>query len=223
MWVDRGLTPPMPDIIVRPGCTEEVSKILKIANYYKIPVNIWGGGSGSQGGALPMAGGIMMDMKRMSHLIEIDEVSRTITAEAGMIFQQLEWYANERGYSCQHIPSCLTCGTIGGALGPPGHRHHVHQVRQDRRPCASAWKWFCPTATSSTPCPCPSTRQALTSIEIFIGSEGTLGVITKATFKLFEQPESRQLPRVSVPGYAFRLHGGPGHHAEGEALHPAVL
>ena len=54
MWVDHGLTPPMPDIIVRPGCTEEVSKILKIANYYKIPVNIWGGGSGSQGGALPM-------------------------------------------------------------------------------------------------------------------------------------------------------------------------
>ena len=39
--------------------------------------------------------------------------------------------------------------------------------------------------------------------EIFIGSEGTLGVITKATFKLFEQPESRQAPRVPVPGYAF--------------------
>ena len=52
MWEDRGQTPPMPDYIVRPGCTEEVSKILKIANYYKIPVNIWGGGSGSQGGTL---------------------------------------------------------------------------------------------------------------------------------------------------------------------------
>ena len=90
MWVDRGMTPPMPDIIVRPGSAVEVSKILKIANYYKIPVNIWGGGSGSQGGALPMAGGIMLDMKRMCRLIEIDEVSRTITAEAGMIFQQLE-------------------------------------------------------------------------------------------------------------------------------------
>ena len=116
MWVDRGEKPPMPDWIVRPGSSVEVSKILKIANYYKIPVNIWGGGSGSQGGALPMAGGIMMDMKRMNHLIEMDEVSRTITAEAGMIFQQLEWYANERGYSCQHIPSCLTCGTIGTML-----------------------------------------------------------------------------------------------------------
>ena len=90
MWEDRGQTPPMPDWIVRPGCAQEISKILKIANYYKLPVNVWGGGSGSQGGALPMAGGLMLDMKRMNRLHEIDEISRTITAEAGMIFQQLE-------------------------------------------------------------------------------------------------------------------------------------
>ena len=67
-----------------------------------------------------MAGGIALDIKRMNKLIEIDEQSRTITAETGMIFQQLEWYANERGYSCMHIPSCLTCGTIGGALAHRG-------------------------------------------------------------------------------------------------------
>ena len=89
MWQDRGQTPPMPDWIVRPGSAAEVSKVLKIANYYKIPVHIWGGGSGSQGGALPMSGGILMDMKRMNRLIAIDTESRTITAEAGMIFQQL--------------------------------------------------------------------------------------------------------------------------------------
>ena len=105
MWQDRGAEGPLPDIIVRPGCTEEVSKVLKIANYYKIPVHTWGGGSGSQGGALPMAGGILLDMKKMNHLIELDENAHSITAEAGMIFQQLEWYANEKGFSCMHIPS----------------------------------------------------------------------------------------------------------------------
>lgn len=52
-WQDAGEQGPMPDIIVRPGTTEEVSKVMKIANYYKIPVTTWGGGSGSQGGALP--------------------------------------------------------------------------------------------------------------------------------------------------------------------------
>ena len=49
MWADRGMTPPMPDIVVRPGSAQEVSKIMKVANYYKMPVNIWGGGSGSRG------------------------------------------------------------------------------------------------------------------------------------------------------------------------------
>ena len=122
MWQDRGAEGPKPDVIVRPGSTEEVSKVLKIANYYKIPVHTWGGGSGSQGGALPMAGGILLDMKRMNKLISIDENTHSITTEAGMIFQQLEWYANEKGFSCMHIPSCLTCGTIGGARYFPWRR-----------------------------------------------------------------------------------------------------
>ena len=68
MWADRGRRPPQADYIVRPGSSEEVSKILKIANYYKIPVHTWGGGSGSQGGALPMAGGLV-SILNTGHLI----------------------------------------------------------------------------------------------------------------------------------------------------------
>ena len=191
MWADRGQTPPMPDWIVRPGSSQEVSKVLKIANYYKIPVNIWGGGSGSQGGALPMAGGIMLDMKRMNHLIEIDEVSRVITAEAGMIFQQLEWYANEKGYSCQHIPSCLTCGTIGGALGHRGIGIMSTKYGKIDDQCVSM-EVVLPNGDIINTLPVPKHAAGPDLNQIFIGSEGTLGVITKATFKLFEQPESRK-------------------------------
>ncbi len=198
MWADRGQTPPMPDWIVRPGCTEEVSKILKIANYYKIPVNIWGGGSGSQGGALPMAGGIMMDMKRMSRLIAIDETSRTITAEAGMIFQQLEWYANERGYSCQHIPSCLTCGTLGGALGHRGIGIMSTKYGKIDDQCLSM-EVVLPNGDIINTLPVPKHAAGPDLNQIFIGSEGTLGVITQATFKLFEQPESRKFSAYLFP------------------------
>ena len=198
MWADRGQVPPMPDWIVRPGSSEEVSKVLKIANYYKIPVHIWGGGSGSQGGALPMAGGIMMDMKRMSRLIELDEVSRTITAEAGMIFQQLEWYANERGYSCQHIPSCLTCGTIGGALGHRGIGIMSTKYGKIDDMCVSM-EVVLPNGDIINTLPVPKHAAGPDLNQIFIGSEGTLGVITKATFKLFEQPECRQFRAFLFP------------------------
>ena len=198
MWADRGQVPPMPDWIVRPGSSEEVSKVLKIANYYKIPVHIWGGGSGSQGGALPMAGGIMMDMKRMSHLIELDEESRTITAEAGMIFQQLEWYANEKGYSCMHIPSCLTCGTIGGALGHRGIGIMSTKYGKIDDMCISM-EVVLPNGDIINTLPVPKHAAGPDLNQIFIGSEGTLGVITKATFKLFEQPENRQFRAFLFP------------------------
>ena len=68
MWADRGQRLPTPEWIVCPGSPEEISRILKIANYYKIPVNIWGGGSGSQGGALPNGRRHMIDRKKMNKL-----------------------------------------------------------------------------------------------------------------------------------------------------------
>lgn len=198
MWADRGQIPPMPDFIVCPDNSLEVSKILKIANYYKIPVNIWGGGSGSQGGALPMAGGILIDMKRMCRLIALDEESRTITAEAGMIFQQLEWYANEKGYSCQHIPSCLTCGTVGGALGHRGIGIMSTKYGKIDDQCINM-EIVLPNGDIMNTLPVPKHAAGPDLNQIFIGSEGTLGVITKATFKLFDEPESRQFRAFLFP------------------------
>ena len=84
MYVDRGEIPPLADFIVYPGSAGEVSRVLVIANYYKIPVYPWGGGSGSQGGALPVKGGILLDTKRMNRVLDFDEKSMTVTVEAGM-------------------------------------------------------------------------------------------------------------------------------------------
>ncbi|MEA5015719.1 MAG: FAD-binding oxidoreductase [Candidatus Limiplasma sp.] len=198
MWADRGQTPPMPDWIVCPNSKEEISKLLKIANYYKLPVHVWGGGSGSQGGALPMSGGLMIDMKRMSRLLELNEFSRTITAEAGMIFQQLEWYANEKGYSCQHIPSCLTCGTIGGALAHRGIGIMSTKYGKIDDQCLSL-EVVLPNGDIINTLPVPKHAAGPDLNQIFIGSEGTLGIITQATFKLFEQPESRKFRAFLFP------------------------
>lgn len=207
MWEDHGAEGPMADVIVRPGSSEEVSRILKIANYYKLPVHTWGGGSGSQGGALPMAGGILLDMKRMNHLISIDENAHSITAEAGMIFQQLEWYANERGYSCMHIPSCLTCGTIGGALGHRGVGILASRYGKIDDMCMSM-EVVLPNGDIMNTLPVPKHAAGPDLNQIFIGLEGTLGVITKATFRLFEQPECRRHRGFMFPDLTAGLEAG---------------
>ncbi len=75
MWADRGLRMPEGDFIVAPKDAKEVSAVLKIANYYKIPVTTWGAGGGTQGGAIPVCGGIVLDTKRMNRIwINVNKV-----------------------------------------------------------------------------------------------------------------------------------------------------
>ena len=120
MWLDRGQPLPAPDFIVHPASAQEISEIMRIANKYKIPVVPWGGGSGTQGGAAPVAGGIIVDTKRLNQIIEIDEKSLTVTAQAGINGTQLEWALNERGLTLPHYPASANCATLGGYLAPRG-------------------------------------------------------------------------------------------------------
>ena len=191
MVLDKGGKPALPDYVVRPGSAEEVSKILKIANYYKLPVQTWGGGSGSQGGALPMAGGILLDIKRMNRLLDINLDAGTITCETGMIFQTLEWYANEQGYSVMHLPSCLTCCTVGGALAHNGIGILSTKYGKIDDQVLSL-EVVLPNGDIINTLPVPKHSSGPNLLGFFVGSEGTLGVMTKATFRIVRQPEVRR-------------------------------
>lgn len=190
MWADKGLTPPAADFIVRPGSTEEVSKVLKIANYYKLPVTTWGGGSGSQGGALPMAGGILLDIKRMNKLIDLNIEAGYVTCETGMIFDTLEQICNEKGYSVMHLPSCLTCCTVGGALAHNGIGILSTKYGKMDDMCLSL-EVVLPNGDVINTLPVPKHSSGPNLVPFFVGSEGTLGVMTKARFKIVKQPQTR--------------------------------
>ena len=111
---------PKADFIVSPADARETSKVLKIANYYKIPVTVWGGGGGTQGGALPVCEGILLDTKRMNKIYEVNTDSMYIECGTGAIYKHIEWAANEKGYATMHYPSSLTCSTVGGFLAHRG-------------------------------------------------------------------------------------------------------
>lgn len=191
MWVDRGETPPVADWIVYPGSPEEVSAVLKIANYYKIPVTPWGGGAGSQGGAMPVRGGIIMDTKRMNKVIKFDAESYTVTAETGIIQQNLEWEANERGYSLMHYPSSIGCSTLGGFLAHRGTGVLSTKYGNMDDLCVSL-EVVLPNGEIIHTLPVPKHSVGPDLKSLFTGSEGTLGVITKAEMKIFDIPESRR-------------------------------
>ena len=120
LWMDRGLTPARPDWIVFPESAEEVSRILKLASRHRVSVVPYGGGTGSQGGAVPLYGGIVVDLKKLDKIIRIDEQSMTVTAQAGINGQHLEWAMNKHGLTLAHYPASQYGATLGGYLAARG-------------------------------------------------------------------------------------------------------
>ncbi len=191
MWHDRGLEPTPPDLVVRPGSTKEVARVLKIANTYKIPVTPWGGGSGSQGGALPVYGGIILDTKRMNRIIEIDETTLSVTCETGINAQQLEWEVEKRGYSTMHFPASIGCATIGGFLGHRGTG--VLSTKYGKiEDMVMSLEVVTPEGKIINTLPVPRHASGPDLTMMFLGSEGTLGVMTRVTLKIHPIPEARK-------------------------------
>lgn len=191
MWADRGKEMPQGDFIVSPKNAQEVSKVLKIANYYKIPVTTWGGGGGTQGGAIPVCGGILLDTKRMNEIYEVNEEGMYIECGAGAIYKHIEWAANERGYSTMHFPSSLTCSTVGGFLAHRGIG--VVSTKYGKiDDMVLQMEVVLPNGDIILTSSAPKHAAGPDLNQIFIGSEGTLGIITKAQIRMYIQPEVRR-------------------------------
>jgi alkyldihydroxyacetonephosphate synthase len=192
MWLDRGMEPTMPDVIVYPGSAEDVAGILKIAGRYRLPVVPWGGGSGSQGGAGPVFGGILLDTKRMNRIIQINETSLTVTAQAGIIGTQLEWALNERGLTLPHYPASANCATLGGYLAPRGSG--VISTKYGKaEDLVLSMEVVLPDGTIIRTPQVPNHASGPDFMGLWVGAEGTLGIITEATMQIEHLPACRLL------------------------------
>ncbi len=191
MWADRGLRMPEADVIVSPKDAKEVSKVLQIANYYKIPVTTWGGGGGTQGGPLPVAGGIVLDTKRMNAIDEVNTEAMYIQCGTGAIYKHIEWAANEVGKATMHYPSSLTCSTVGGFLAHRGIG--VVSTKYGKiDDMVLQMEVVLPNGDIIETSPVPKHAAGPDLNQIFIGSEGTLGIMTKAQIRIYDQPEERR-------------------------------
>ncbi len=207
MWLDRGQPLMPPDYIVHPASPEQIAEIMLVANKYRIPVVPWGGGSGTQGGALPIFGGIMMDLKRLNKVIEIDEKSLTITAQAGINGTQLEWVLNEKGLTLPHYPASANCATLGGYLAPRG-TGTISTKYGKAEDMVLAMQIVLPTGEIIRTPPVPQHASGPDWQRLFLGAEGTFGVITEATMQADYLPEARLLRAVLFENLGNALEAG---------------
>ncbi|MBT3266351.1 FAD-binding oxidoreductase [Candidatus Poribacteria bacterium] len=207
MWLDRGEELRLPDYIVHPGTVEEVSDILKIANGYRIPVIPFGGGSGTQGSALPLHGGIMLDTKRLSAIIEIDEKSLKVTTQAGIINTQLEWALNEHNLTYPHYPASGNCATMAGFLAARG-TGTISTKYGKAEDMVLSMQVVLPNGDIIRTPAVPNHSSGPDFGRIFLGAEGTLGVITEATMQIDHMPETRLLRALLFDDLSKALEAG---------------
>ncbi|MHA1674699.1 MAG: FAD-binding oxidoreductase [Promethearchaeota archaeon] len=187
----EGKIPAYPDMIVWPENIEEISQLLKYANQHKPPLPIipYGEGSGVVGGAIPIHGGITVDMKHFTS-IEINGINMTAKIGAGVNGKTLERYLNKQGYRMGHIPQSLHTSTIGGyfAHRAAGQFSGKYGKFED---IVKSFELVLPSGEIIKSKFSPRASVGPMIDRMFLGSEGTLGIVTNVTCRIWPFPDKQ--------------------------------
>jgi alkyldihydroxyacetonephosphate synthase len=199
-WVRRDDVPYLPQLVVFPGSVRDVQEIVKMANFFRVPVIPAGGTSGTIGGVIPTQGGIVVDMKRMNKMLGIDEFSMTATAQAGMLGKDYEDQLNMRGYIGCHYPQSIKCSTVGGWVAPRGVGTFSTKYGKIED-IVIALEVVLPDGSIARTKNTPRSSCGPDMDQLFIGSEGTFGIITEVTLQIRKKPERREWVAYGFPTF----------------------
>ncbi|MEG1808532.1 MAG: FAD-binding oxidoreductase [Oscillospiraceae bacterium] len=189
-----------PDAVLYPDTTEQVEQIVAYCDEHAIPLYVYGGGSSVTRGVEATKGGVTLDMRRrFNKVISFNEIDQTITVQAGMSGPQLESCLNDamsqfgakRAYTCGHFPQSFEYSSVGGwvVTRGAGQNSTYYGCISD---IVAAQRYATPAGTVQTSCyPREATGPNLN--QIMMGGEGTFGVLTEVTLRIFRyMPETRK-------------------------------
>ncbi len=178
----------MPDVVVVPTTTEQVSQVLKLANENKVPVTTRGAGTNVSGGSIPIKGGIVLCTTRMYKILDINKTNLTATVEPGVILQDFNTALAKEGLFYPPDPQSFLGCTMGGTVaenagGPYCVKYGVTKQYLLGLEVVLANGYVMHVGGVTV-----KNRTGYELVMLFTGSEGTLGVITKITVRLLPMP-----------------------------------
>ena len=190
-----------PEAVVKPSNTKQISDILKLANEKVIPVTPRGGGTGLSGGALPVHGGIVLSMEKFNRIIEIDEKNFQAIVEPGVITQVFQEEVEKLGLFYPPDPASRGSSFLGGNLAEcsGGPRAVKYGVTKDY---VLGLEAVLPTGEVIN-----AGGRVLKNVsgynltQLIIGSEGTLGIITKIIFRLIPLPKMKKVILIAFNSF----------------------
>ena len=186
-----------PLCVIKPQSTGEVSRVVQFANREKISLVPFGGGSGLMGGALSIRPSVVIDLRNMNRVLEIDAESRTARAEAGIVLEALDATLNDKGLILGHDPWTVPVATLGGAISTNsvGYRAGLYGSMGEQ---VLGLEAVLPNGEIMRTRSVSKHSAGLNLNALFIGGEGCFGIITQATIRAFPKPEARM-----ASGYNF--------------------
>ncbi len=183
-------TPHPPDVVVWPENAQEISAILKHANEKRIPVTPWSGGSSLEGNPIPVQGGILLALYKMNQITEVLEADLQVVVQPGIVYDQLNKKLARYGLFFPPAPASGDVATIGGMVANNSSGMHAVKYGATKDyvlqlevvlPTGEIVRMGRPVIKSSS---------GYDLCRLFVGSEGTLGVVTEITLRLRIRPEA---------------------------------
>lgn len=183
----------MPDVVIFPESVEEVQSVLNFANTHKIPVIARGAGTNLVGACLAEKGGIILNFSKMNKILEISKMNMTAKVQAGVVVADINNAVEDMGLFFPPDPSNLKVSTIGGAIaqsagGPKTFKYGTTKDYILGLKVVLANGDIVETGSSMI-----KNATGYHLEQLFIGSEGTLGIVVEATLKLIPKPETSRV------------------------------
>ena len=186
------IVPVHPLCVCTPASAAEVQTVVGVANEARLPLVPYGGGSGLMGAAASLTPGIVVDLRRLNAVLEVDAIAFTARVQAGVVLEDLEFRLRESGLMLGHDPWTLPVATVGGAVSTNslGYRGGKYGSMGSQVLGVEA------VLPQGQLCRTRSVAKSSTGIDLnhlFIGGEGCFGILTEVTLRVFPVPEARSL------------------------------
>ncbi|MCS7138131.1 MAG: FAD-binding oxidoreductase [Candidatus Caldarchaeum sp.] len=178
--------------VVFPKDTSEVVEVVKAANRYRVPLVPAGGLTGLMGGAMPITDCVVVDMREMNRVLRVSREDRVVECEAGITLEELDRAAQSAGLTIGHDPWTKKYATVGGCIATNGMGYTAAAYGSMRRQVLGL-EVVLPTGEVLRTRSVEDFSTGPSLAQLFVGSEGTLGIITKASLRVHTIPEERRL------------------------------